>query len=99
MICRRDPIGCGSYCNGDAVQDGGDGFLILRHSVAADDEHDAFVRPGCEMRVSHLGTRLLVKPGSGESTEQDVPDEVERQPEHDGCKPAVTQKKPALEDV
>ena len=35
----------------------------------------------------------------GEAAEQNVPEKIEGEPEHDRCEPAVAQKKPALEHV
>ena len=43
--------------------------------------------------------QLLAEIWGGETAEQNVPDKIEGEPEHDRCEPAVAQKKPALEYV
>ena len=43
--------------------------------------------------------QLLAEIWGGEPAEQNVPEKIESEPEHDRCEPAVAQKKPALEYV
>ena len=43
--------------------------------------------------------QLLAEIWGGETAEQNVPDKIEGEPEHNRCEPAVTQKKPAFEYV
>ena len=43
--------------------------------------------------------QLLAEIWGGETAEQNVPEKIEGEPEHDRCEPAVAQKKPALEYV
>lgn len=43
--------------------------------------------------------QLLAEIWCGETTEQNVPEKIEGEPEHNRCEPAVAQKKPALEYV
>ena len=49
------------------------------------------------LRISR--DQLLAEIWGGETAEQNVPEKIEGEPEHDRCEPAVAQKKPALEHV